>query len=104
MWEKKLNIELIIQWGSFIFFIETQWQHTDETTIFTFAGLEALERALCCWEDALTAFSTTVNNETPALPTKANAAFTKDVQALLDLAYEIQSNAELLFIDQVYKK
>ncbi|KAH0952550.1 hypothetical protein HN011_003029 [Eciton burchellii] len=62
-------------------------------------GLEALERALYCWEDALTAFSSTLN-ETLALPSKADAAFTQDVQELLDMGYEMQSHAELLFLDQ----
>ncbi|XP_029052702.1 mitoguardin [Osmia bicornis bicornis] len=63
-------------------------------------GLEALEKALYCWEDALTAFSSSLNNDTLALPSKADAAFTHDVQELLDLGYQIQSHAELLFIDQ----
>ncbi|XP_054007523.1 mitoguardin [Hylaeus anthracinus] len=63
-------------------------------------GLEALEKALYCWEDALTAFSSSLSNDTLALPSKADAAFTHDVQELLDMGYEIQSQAELLFIDQ----
>ncbi|XP_043463546.1 mitoguardin [Leptopilina heterotoma] len=63
-------------------------------------GLEALEKALYCWEDALTAFSSALNNDTLALPSKADAAFTHDVQELLDLGYQVQNNAELLFIDQ----
>ncbi|XP_031778587.1 mitoguardin isoform X3 [Nasonia vitripennis] len=62
--------------------------------------LEALERALYCWEDALTAFSSALNSDALALPSKADAAFTRDVQELLDLGYQIQNNAELLFIDQ----
>lgn len=63
-------------------------------------GLEALEKALYCWEDALTAFSSTFNSDAIALPSKADAIFTRDVQELLDLGYQIQNNAELLFIDQ----
>lgn len=63
-------------------------------------GLEALEKALYCWEDALTAFSSSLNNGTLALPSKADAAFTHDVQELLDMGYQIQNHAELLFIDQ----
>ncbi|XP_032683993.1 mitoguardin [Odontomachus brunneus] len=63
-------------------------------------GLEALEKALYCWEDALTAFSSTFNNDTLALQTKADAAFTKDVQTLLDVGYQMQDQAEMLFIDQ----
>ncbi|KAM0735202.1 Mitoguardin [Formica fusca] len=63
-------------------------------------GLEALEKALYCWEDALTAFSSTLSNDTLALPSKADAAFTHDVQELLDMGYQIQSHAELLFLDQ----
>jgi hypothetical protein len=63
--------------------------------------LEALEKALYCWEDALTAFSSELNSDTLILPSKADAAFTQDVQELLDLGYQIQNNAELLFIDQV---
>lgn len=64
-------------------------------------GLEALEKALYCWEDALTAFSCALGTNALALPSKADAAFTHDVQELLDLGYQIQSTAELLFIDQV---
>ncbi|XP_071639802.1 mitoguardin isoform X2 [Temnothorax longispinosus] len=64
------------------------------------SGLEALEKALYCWEDALTAFSSTLGNDTLALPSKADAAFTHDVQELLDMGYQIQSHAELLFLDQ----
>ncbi|KAK0076589.1 hypothetical protein PV325_005115 [Microctonus aethiopoides] len=62
--------------------------------------LEALEKALYCWEDALTAFSCTLGSNALALPSKADAAFTHDVQELLDLGYQMQSTAELLFIDQ----
>ena len=69
--------------------------------VFADAGLEALERALYCWEDALTAFSSALSSDALALPSKADAAFTRDVQELLDLGYQIQNNAELLFIDQV---
>lgn len=60
-----------------------------------------MEKALYCWEDALTAFSSAFNNETLALQTKADAAFTKDVQTLLDVGYQMQDQAEMLFIDQV---
>ncbi|XP_018342555.1 PREDICTED: mitoguardin isoform X1 [Trachymyrmex septentrionalis] len=67
---------------------------------FSLTGLEALEKALYCWEDALTAFSSTLGNDTLALPSKADAAFTHDVQELLDMGYQIQSHAELLFLDQ----
>ncbi|XP_026825155.1 mitoguardin [Ooceraea biroi] len=63
-------------------------------------GLEALERALYCWEDALTAFSSTFANDALALPSKADAAFTQDVQELLDMGYQMQSHAEMLFLDQ----
>ncbi|XP_050473192.1 mitoguardin isoform X2 [Bombus huntii] len=63
-------------------------------------GLEALEKALYCWEDALTAFSSSFSNGTLALPSAADAAFTQDVQELLDMGYQIQNHAELLFIDQ----
>lgn len=63
-------------------------------------GLEALEKALYCWEDALTAFSSALSNDTLTSPSKADAAFTHDVQQLLDMGYQIQNHAELLFIDQ----
>ncbi|XP_058799182.1 mitoguardin isoform X3 [Phymastichus coffea] len=64
-------------------------------------GLESLERALYCWEDALTAFSSAINSEALALPSKADAKFTRDVQELLDLGFQMQNQAEALFIDQV---
>lgn len=60
-----------------------------------------MEKALYCWEDALTAFSSSFSNGTLALPSAADAAFTQDVQELLDMGYQVQSHAELLFIDQV---
>lgn len=63
--------------------------------------MEALEKALYCWEDALTAFSSSFGNGTLALPSAADAAFTQDVQELLDMGYQVQNHAELLFIDQV---
>ncbi|XP_012530749.1 mitoguardin isoform X1 [Monomorium pharaonis] len=63
-------------------------------------GLEALEKALYCWEDALTAFSSALGNDVLALPSKADAAFTQDVQELLDMGYQMQNHAELLFLDQ----
>ncbi|XP_058799181.1 mitoguardin isoform X2 [Phymastichus coffea] len=63
-------------------------------------GLESLERALYCWEDALTAFSSAINSEALALPSKADAKFTRDVQELLDLGFQMQNQAEALFIDQ----
>ncbi|XP_076183841.1 mitoguardin [Ptiloglossa arizonensis] len=63
-------------------------------------GLEALGKALYCWENALTAFSSTLSNDTLALPSKADTAFTHDVQELLHMGYDIQNHAELLFIDQ----
>ncbi|KAG5317568.1 MIGA2 protein, partial [Pseudoatta argentina] len=69
---------------------------------FSLTGLEALEKALYCWEDALTAFSSTLGNDTLALPSKADAAFTHDVQELLDMGYQIQNHAELLFLDQLF--
>ncbi|XP_018365949.1 PREDICTED: mitoguardin isoform X2 [Trachymyrmex cornetzi] len=77
-----------------------QYGVLDKLMPLSLTGLEALEKALYCWEDALTAFSSTLGNDTLALPSKADAAFTHDVQELLDMGYQIQSHAELLFLDQ----
>ncbi|XP_012530750.1 mitoguardin isoform X2 [Monomorium pharaonis] len=77
-----------------------QYGVLDKPTPFSLTGLEALEKALYCWEDALTAFSSALGNDVLALPSKADAAFTQDVQELLDMGYQMQNHAELLFLDQ----
>lgn len=91
----KLFLSYYYEWKYQSFsFIEINW-------CCSLIGLEALEKALYCWEDALTAFSSTLSNDILALPSKADAAFTHDVQELLDMGYQIQNHAELLFLDQV---
>jgi len=95
---------LIMRYGLFFFWYNwiQFFSRLDKLMPFSLTGLEALEKALYCWEDALTAFSSTLGNDTLALPSKADAAFTHDVQELLDMGYQIQSHAELLFLDQVW--
>ena len=97
-------IILIMRYGLFFFWYNwiQFFSRLDKLMPFSLTGLEALEKALYCWEDALTAFSSTLGNDTLALPSKADAAFTHDVQELLDMGYQIQSHAELLFLDQVW--
>lgn len=55
-------------------------------------GMEALETVINFWEDALVAYAT---------PTSAEESeFHHELQSLLDLAWQLQDQSELLFLDQ----
>lgn len=54
--------------------------------------MEALETVINFWEDALVAY------ETPA--TAKESEFCREIQSLLDLAWQLQDQSELLFLDQ----
>ncbi|KAF4518015.1 hypothetical protein B566_EDAN009248 [Ephemera danica] len=76
------------------------------------AGMEAIETAINYWEDALEAYrlqssAAAAEGEaagdamsTLAVTTAEEAEFTRDLQDLLDAAYKLQGNSELLFLDQ----
>lgn len=54
--------------------------------------MEALETVINFWEDALVAY------ETPTSPEESE--FCREIQSLLDLAWQLQDQSELLFLDQ----
>lgn len=55
--------------------------------------MEALETVINFWEDALVAYQ---SESTPA----EDSEFCHEIQSLLDLAYKLQDQSELLFLDQ----
>lgn len=55
-------------------------------------GMESLETVINFWEDALVAYQT---------PTTAEESeFCREIQSLLDIAWQLQDQSELLFLDQ----
>lgn len=54
--------------------------------------MEALETVINFWEDALAAY------ELPNSPEESE--FCREIQSLLDLAWQLQDQSELLFLDQ----
>nr|CAD7443640.1 unnamed protein product [Timema bartmani] len=65
----------------------------------TEVGMEALETAINYWDDALAAY-TSVSAGPLAVTTGDEAQFCEDLQRLVDQAYELQEQCELLFLDQ----
>lgn len=61
--------------------------------------MEALETSINYWEDALAKYTT--QGPTPALPSEEEAQFTQELQRLVEAAYNLQEQCELLFLDQV---
>lgn len=55
-------------------------------------GMEALETVINFWEDALVAY------QTPTSPEESE--FCREIQNLLDIAWQLQDQSELLFLDQ----
>lgn len=64
---------------------------TDNRRIFS-TGIEALEAVINYWEDALVAY------QTP--PSVEDSEFCREIQSLLDIAWQLQDQSELLFLDQ----
>nr|CAD7203277.1 unnamed protein product [Timema douglasi] len=62
-------------------------------------SMEALETAINYWDDALAAY-TSVSAGPLAVTTGDEAQFCEDLQRLVDQAYELQEQCELLFLDQ----
>lgn len=58
-------------------------------------GMESLENVITFWEDALTA-----QEELNLLDSSAEMEFIKELEKLLDVAYGLQEQGELLFLDQ----
>lgn len=55
-------------------------------------GMEALETVINYWEDALVAYQTPTTHE--------DSEFCREIQSLLDIAWQLQDQSELLFLDQ----
>lgn len=54
--------------------------------------MEALETVINYWEDALSCYQTPTSHE--------DSEFCREIQNLLDMAYALQDQSELLFLDQ----
>lgn len=54
--------------------------------------MESLETVINFWEDALTAYHTPTSSE--------ESEFCREIQSLLDIAWQLQDQSELLFLDQ----
>uniref|UniRef100_A0A6B2EA64 Mitoguardin n=1 Tax=Phlebotomus kandelakii TaxID=1109342 RepID=A0A6B2EA64_9DIPT len=61
-------------------------------------GMEALENVITHWEDALAAHCTTAG--VLVVGTSEESEFCLEIQNLLDIAYNLQDQSELLFLDQ----
>jgi len=60
-------------------------------------GMEALETVIGYWEDAL---STYQSSDGPALMSVEDSEFCREIHNLLDVAYALQEQSELLFLDE----
>jgi hypothetical protein len=66
------------------------------------AGMEALETAINYWDDALAAYNSMSGGGAPlAVTSSEEAEFCRELQGLLDAAYRLQDQCELMFLDQV---
>lgn len=72
--------------------------------MLNYAGMEALETSINYWEDALAAYSSRAGGGALALTSEEEAEFSRELQKLLDAAYNLQEQCELLFLDQVGKR
>jgi len=63
--------------------------------------MEALETAISYWEDALAAYPGARTGGNLAVTGVEDAEFSRELQKILDLAYSLQGESELLFLDQV---
>lgn len=61
-------------------------------------GMEALETVINYWEDALSVHYSSANPS--ALTSAEDSEFCREIQNLLDMAYTLQDQSELLFLDQ----
>jgi hypothetical protein len=64
--------------------------------------MEALETAINYWDDALAAYNSMSGGGAPlAVTNSEEAEFCRELQGLLDAAYRLQDQCELMFLDQV---
>lgn len=69
--------------------------------VYLSVGMEALEMSISYWEDAMSSYSKTANSNSLAITNEEESEFCKELQKLLDDAYKLQDECELLFLDQV---
>lgn len=64
--------------------------------------MEALETAISYWEDALAAYqsSNASGGGTGVLLGLEDSTLCRELQELLDAAYQVQEQSEMLFLDQ----
>jgi hypothetical protein len=73
-----------------------------EDRLLTVEGMEALETAINYWDDALAAYNSMSGGGAPlAVTNSEEAEFCRELQGLLDAAYRLQDQCELMFLDQV---
>lgn len=66
--------------------------------------MESLACSISFWEDALSVFAgNNSNNTTHRLLPSEDSQFCKELQLLVDTAYSLQDQCQLLFLDQVSK-
>lgn len=64
--------------------------------------MESLACSISFWEDALLAFSSDNTNNLPKkIMSVEDTQFFKQLQMLVDAAYSLQDQCQLLFLDQV---
>lgn len=64
--------------------------------------MESLACSISFWEDALLTFSSNnLNNTSNKLLSSEDSQFCKELQLLVDSAYSLQDQCQLLFLDQV---
>uniref|UniRef100_A0A1B6CGB2 Mitoguardin n=1 Tax=Clastoptera arizonana TaxID=38151 RepID=A0A1B6CGB2_9HEMI len=63
-------------------------------------GMEALETSINYWEDALSSYNYKTSGQPLALTCEEEAEFSKQLEILLEAAYHLQEQCELLFLDQ----
>lgn len=64
--------------------------------------MESLACSISFWEDALIAFSgNNSSNMSNKLMSTEDSQFCKELQLLVDAAYSLQDQCQLLFLDQV---
>ena len=61
--------------------------------------MECLENGINFWEDALASYRG--DSDSLRLTNEEEAEFAKEIQELLDVAYDLQQKCQLLFLDQV---
>ena len=66
------------------------------------SGMEALEMSITYWEDAMSAYTRNTNSDSLAVTNEEESELCGQLQKLLDVAYKLQDECELLFLDQVW--